>query len=56
MKNLEAKESVMSQDDEFVEKFDSSKPNMNNLKRRQSSVRREIIVEGEFCKLQMLKY
>lgn len=45
MKDLENQNCVPCQ----VESFDGE-PDMNSLKRRQSCIRREIIVEGEFCK------
>lgn len=47
MKNLD----VQKRGDSIEESHPDPQPNINHLKRRQSSIRREIIVEGEFCEL-----
>lgn len=44
MKNLDIQKQI-------EESHPDPQPNINHLKRRQSSIRREIIVEGEFCEL-----
>lgn len=49
MKSLDIQESTMTQAEELV-----CQRNMKCLPRRQSSIRREIIVEGEFCEYRIL--
>lgn len=49
MKSLEIQETPIGQPEEM-----SGKASFKVFPRRQSSVRREIIVEGEFCKWQIL--
>ena len=44
MKSLDIQEAVMTQAEELI-----CNENMKLKARRQSSIRREIIVEGEFC-------
>lgn len=50
MKNLENQNSMVCQ----AESFDRE-PDMNSLKRRQSCIRRDLIVEGEFCKFEIAR-